>query len=149
MRLRHYLILMFVVLSLIPVALFRAWPDSAVFESEIEEVHQRHLLLARNLASALERYHRDVSNAFTLIVSTPELWGPSDQVTNSLTNLGLTHVCIADKTGQLVHQITTAQAACPDILSPELLFKFAQANQNVTFSEVTQFLDGSNILYVF
>ncbi|CAN0604486.1 unnamed protein product, partial [Ectocarpus sp. 12 AP-2014] len=110
----------------------------------------RHLLLARNLASALERYHRDVSNTFKLIVSTPDLWAVSDQIAETLADFELTHICIADTTGQLLHQIATPQAACPNILSAELLSKFkAQASGAVMFSEVTKSLKGDNILQVF
>lgn len=64
MRLRYVLLLIFLTLALGPLLLFRAWPHSAVMQSELEEDHERRLHLARNLAPASERSHCDLVNTF-------------------------------------------------------------------------------------
>lgn len=150
MRLRHFLILMFMALTLIPVAVFRLWPDSAVFETELDEVEERHLLLARNMGAALERYHRDVSNTFKLVISTPAIWEASDQVAGTLSNLGLTHICIADgKSGRLLHQITTPEHACPRTINDDFRSRFSTlAQSDAIFTEVMQSPQGNNAMYI-
>lgn len=142
--------MMFVTLALIPVAFFRAWPESAVFKNELENVHEKHLLLARNLAAALERYHRDVSNTFNLVTATPTLWSASGQIADILSNLGFIHICIADAaTGKLLNEIAIPNLPCPNVVSPELLAEFsAQESAGVAFTEVTHAHD-LNIMRVF
>ncbi|MEP1698209.1 MAG: EAL domain-containing protein [Paracoccaceae bacterium] len=149
MRLRHFLILLFVSLALIPVALFRAWPESAVFKNELENVHEKHLLLARNLAEALERYHRDVSNTFRLVISTPDIWNASDRIADTLANLGFIHICIADQSsGALLHQIAPPGMPCPEVVAPDLLSDLnAQTHSDLRFTEITQ-AHGLNIMRV-
>ncbi|MCY4181108.1 MAG: hypothetical protein OXD48_12705, partial [Litoreibacter sp.] len=74
MRLRHYLLLAFLFVALGPLLLFRAWPHSEVLQGELDEVHERHLLLAQNLAAALERYHRDLVTTFDLFATSQDRW---------------------------------------------------------------------------
>lgn len=59
-KLRYFLIVIFFILALTPVLLFRAWPYSAVIEKEHQGAQERHLLLARNIAASLEHYRRDI-----------------------------------------------------------------------------------------
>ncbi|RUM40246.1 MAG: hypothetical protein DSY70_04125 [Desulfobulbus sp.] len=67
MKLRNFLILIFLLVVLIPSLLFWAWPFSKALDSEIDEVHERHLVIANNLAMALERYYQDVTSAFKVM----------------------------------------------------------------------------------
>ncbi len=67
MKLRNLLILIFFLVVLVPSLLFWAWPYSKALDSEIFEVKERHLVIAKNLAMALERYYQDVTNAFTIL----------------------------------------------------------------------------------
>lgn len=67
MKLRNLLIFIFLLVVLVPSLLFWAWPYSKALDSEIYEVKERHLVIAKKLAMALERYYQDVTNAFTLL----------------------------------------------------------------------------------
>ncbi|NNE87288.1 MAG: EAL domain-containing protein [Silicimonas sp.] len=150
MRLRSYLIVIFLALALVPVAILRIWPNSAVLQTEFDDAQERHLLLAQNLAAALAQYHRNVSNTFKLMITTPAVWGTSDQVSATLADLGFRHLCIADAaSGQLLNQVARADMACPDRVSPNLLEEFnATATQEVVFSAVKEAPDRTNILYM-
>jgi len=52
------------------------WPYSKALESEIDDVKERHLVIAKNLSGAFERYYQDVTSLFTALspqLSTKEL----------------------------------------------------------------------------
>ncbi|MEP3510143.1 MAG: hypothetical protein ABJN38_00160, partial [Lentilitoribacter sp.] len=74
MKLRHFLISVFSALALGPLALLLLWPQSMIFNTEIDEVYHRHLLIAQNLAAALTRYHRDLVTTFELFANDPDHW---------------------------------------------------------------------------
>jgi len=67
MKLKFFLILIFSLVVLIPSLLFWAWPYSKALDSEIYEVKERHLVIAKNLAMALERYYQDLTSAFSVL----------------------------------------------------------------------------------
>ena len=52
MRIRFILFAAFAFVAIIPVVFFGVWPSSNALDREIEEVSDRHLLLARNLGAA-------------------------------------------------------------------------------------------------
>ena len=125
-KLRYFLLLIFFALALTPVLLFRAWPHSSVLDSELDEVHDRHLLLAQNIAAALERYHRDVSTTFSLLSANLDAWQHAPEMSGLLGNLGFRNVCIADPgTGQVIAALEAAQQPCPDIVPEQVLTRLA------------------------
>ncbi len=149
--LRFYIMLIFCLLALTPVLLFRAWPHSAVLENELAEVEERHLLLARNLASSLERYQRDIDAAFHLLVLQRESWGAGAQLASIMGTLNLRHVCIADReTGRVVNSLSRSQAPCPEVIPGGTLQRMALlANPDgVSFGEVVAAADGTNVMHL-
>ena len=70
MKLRYVLFAAFSLVTLIPVLVFGVWPHSVALQSQIEDVADRHLLLAQNLSSTLERYNRDVKATFVMLAET-------------------------------------------------------------------------------
>jgi hypothetical protein len=66
-RLRYLFIFTFCLVALVPVALFWVWPYSKALESELDDVKERHLVIAKNLAGAFERYYKDVTGVFILL----------------------------------------------------------------------------------
>ena len=67
MRLRHALMLLLGLVTVLPLAFFWFWLERTMIDKEIADVRDRHLLIARNLGAALERYQRDVKSGFKLI----------------------------------------------------------------------------------
>ena len=67
MRLRYLFTLTFCLVALVPVSLFWIWPYSKALESELNDVKERHLVIAKNLAGAFERYYQDVTGVFVIL----------------------------------------------------------------------------------
>jgi len=151
MKLRFLLISIFFALVLIPLLLFRAWPHSAVLESELDEVQERHLLIARNLAAALERYHRDLASTFDLLLSDITGFENAEGVSEILDNLSFRHVCVADaQTGKVIYQIAGDLAPCPSVIPRELLteLKTLPQESRIGFGPVRQAPSGQNIMHM-
>ena len=55
----------FLLASAAPMIVFWLWPHSAVLTQEMADARDRHLLHARNIGAALERYERDVLGVFS------------------------------------------------------------------------------------
>ena len=151
MKLRYFLLALFLFLSVTPLLLFQAWPHSEVLEDELNEVHERHLLLARNLAAALERYHQDLVTTFDLLLDSPETWSETKSITRVLDNLSFRHVCIADwETGQVTQTLASASAPCPEQIAAAELerLKSLVLPDGVAFGPVVQVPDGENVLHM-
>ena len=151
MKLRTVLFLLFCVLTLVPVVLFWVWPHSKALENEFDEVRGRHLLLARNLGAALQRYHRDASAAFDLLAVNLEQGHHIDQATDILVNLGFRHICMADaNTGRVVAQVSPLLKKCPDFVPKERFAYFASIARadKISFTEVMAGPNGQPMIYL-
>ncbi|WP_035900234.1 EAL domain-containing protein [Labrenzia sp. DG1229] len=151
MKLRYFLLTLFLFLSVTPLLLFQAWPHSEVLEDELDEVHERHLLLARNLAAALERYYRDLVTTFDLLLDSPETWSEAQSMVRVLDNLSFRHVCIADwETGLVTQTLASASAPCPEQIPETELARLESlvVPDGVAFGPVVQTGDGENVLHM-
>jgi predicted signal transduction protein with EAL and GGDEF domain len=151
MKLRTILFMVFCVLTLVPAVLFWAWPHSRALENEFDEVRGRHLLLARNLGAALERYHRDASAAFNLLSVNLERGHHVDQASDILLNLEFRHICIADaNTGKVLSQVSPALKKCPDFVPKERFAHFASIARadKISFTEVMAGPNNQPIIYL-
>ena len=151
MRLRYALITLFLILTAVPLTVFWAWPHSKLLQNEFEDVRDRHLLLARNLGAALERYHQDVTTAFNLI-STNVIKGRTiEQPQDLLLNLSFRHICIADEvSGEVVSEVSPVALPCPKYVPDKRLYLFARMarEDKAVFSEVLEGPGGVNVMYV-
>lgn len=151
MKLRTVLFVLFCVLTLVPAALFWIWPHSRALENEFDEVRGRHLLLARNLGAALERYHRDVSAAFDLLSVNLGHNHPIDHGTDILLNLEFRHICMADaNTGRVVSQVSPLLKKCPDFVPKERFAHFVSIarSDRIRFTEVMAGPNNQPIIYL-
>ncbi|MEM1300315.1 MAG: cache domain-containing protein, partial [Pseudomonadota bacterium] len=113
LRIRTYLILAFIFVSVIPLAVFWSWPYSRILEAEKAEVRERHLLIAENLASVLEHYHRDLVTALAAFRESIEA-GRGMEARTLFRNLSFRHICVADSvTGVVRSSYLTEEAPCP------------------------------------
>ncbi len=149
--LRFYIMLTFCLLAMTPVLLFRAWPHSAVLENELAEVEERHLLLARNLVSSLERYQADVDAAFQMLLRQRDTWDSEAQFTEFAARQNIRYVCIAEAgTGRVLQALALSEVSCPEIIPyPKLAKLLAKANrERVEFGEVVAAADGTNAMHL-
>ena len=119
-----------------PLLLFQAWPHSTVLRGELDEVHERHLLLAHNLAAALERYHRDLVTTFELLSTAESDWTNTKATHAVLENLDFIHICLADwATGRVTAAIAPIAAPCPATIATQTLdnLKSIATHDSVTF----------------
>ena len=70
LSLRVFLTLAFTVIATVPVCYLALWVERTAYEKEIDAVHEKHLLLAKNITAALERYVTDVESTLTYLLAT-------------------------------------------------------------------------------
>lgn len=70
LNLRLFLTLAFTVIATVPVIYLALWVERTAYEKEIDAVREKHLLLAKNITAALERYATDVESTLTYLLAT-------------------------------------------------------------------------------
>ncbi len=151
MRLRYALMSLFLILTAVPLTVFWAWPHSQVLQNEFDDVRDRHLLLARNLGAALERYHQDVITAFNLVAANVINERKIDQAQDLLLNLSFRHICVANEaTGTVISEISPIALPCPGVVPDKRMYLFARLarEDRATFSEVLKGPEGDPVMYV-
>jgi diguanylate cyclase (GGDEF)-like protein len=150
-NLRYYLILIFFLLALTPLLLFRAWPHSELLEQEFAEVEERHLLLARTLAASLEHYHEDLDGVFTMFATRRAAWDELDAVSDILRPLGILHVCgVSLDTGVVTQRFEPSATPCPDRFPDaalsELLDRLRLLPDGTAFGPARAGQDGASVM---
>ncbi|MGE0223096.1 MAG: ATP-binding protein [Acetobacteraceae bacterium] len=100
-RLHHLLFLAFTLVAAVPVLVLAVWEGNTAFQNELDSVRERHLLVARNLTSALTRYVKDVKAAFSLAFESGALSHPVAGLPELLISLNLEHICIIGPDGKV------------------------------------------------
>ena len=128
--------IVFCISAIAPLAIFWLWPHSQALNNEINDVRERHLVIAKNLSGALDRYYLDLSTTFEFLVKDlPEHNTPS-HLTKLFANLNINHICIANfYTGEITQSIQTDGPKCPDSV-PEKRFKWMQEQVKGKSAEV-------------
>ena len=67
--LRQILVISFTVISAIPALFLASWIQQSAVEKEFEAVNEKHLIIAKNLTRAIERYVEDVKSVFRVATS--------------------------------------------------------------------------------
>jgi diguanylate cyclase (GGDEF)-like protein len=152
MKLRYFLISVFITLAFAPIAVLIAWPQSRILENEFDEVNERHLLIAESLASDLEHYHKSLRGTFELLIRNAGVLSDTPSVHRVLDDLYIQHICIVNgATAELETSIKATKAPdCPAIIPAERMAKFrdiATPGQTV-FSGVSHRPDGRILLYM-
>jgi signal transduction histidine kinase len=151
MKFSKQLFLIFCVATAIP--LIASWfvLGNITYKKEVADVQTRHLLIARNLASSLQRYHNDLEAGFSLI-SSNLIAGHQLSDTNKFTTaLGFRHFCIADfKTGKVINQVGPETAPCPKLIPSSRLtdLKNLIKNDKITFSPVWPGPKNKPLIYI-
>ena len=151
MNLRVFLFLCLSGVAVLPVFALGGWIFTQALDREIDSVTDKHLVIARNVGEALDRYAIDLRNGFTLVSTlTPEA-ARSPNVFRFLRELNFVHFCFADlETGAVVREVAPRDLPCPEIVPPPRfsLFKgLAQADE-VVFSPVMKNPAGEVVFYL-
>lgn len=114
----------FLLTSGLPLAVFWLWPHSAALQSQVDAVHERHLLIAKNLSSTLQVYHRDLTTAFGSFA--PQISrGQAIEAKDIFEVLHFRHICVASpETGDVIHEYFGTQYACPKFIPEDRLQNF-------------------------
>jgi signal transduction histidine kinase/ActR/RegA family two-component response regulator len=120
-RLHHLLFLAFTLVAAVPIVVLASWEERSSFQNELDSVHERHLLVARNLTSTMSRYVNDVKAAFTVAFASGAITSTVPGLADLLKSLNFTHVCIIGPDGTIeswLHGLTPARS---DVVNPQLL----------------------------
>ena len=98
-RMHHLLFLAFTRVAAVPIAALAIWEGQAAFQNELNAVRERHLLVARNLTSALSRYIKDVEAVFSLTLTSGSIASPPQGLAALLTSLNVIHVSVLSPDG--------------------------------------------------
>lgn len=120
MRLRAIMTIVFCISAIAPLAIFWLWPHSQALNNEIYDVRERHLVIAKNLSGALDRYYIDLTTTFEFLIKDIPSHKRAEHFTKLFANLNINHICIANfTTGKITHSIQTIGPKCPDTVSEE------------------------------
>ncbi len=152
-RLRTVLFIGFTLIAIIPVGLLAAWQQQSAFDKEVAEVSERHLLIARNLSHALDRYSQDAEAAFELAVlemDTPQT--ASDGISTLLSSMGFRHACIIDAQGRVEASLSGSapgeQAGTPVPGIADLIAQAPATELQTGFTGVMPDSDGTPTLFL-
>lgn len=137
--------------AVVPLVLFWVWSEQTAYQRQLDDVKDRHLLLANNVSAALQRYHRDLATDFVLFVHSSLKGEPIPGADAIMDNLAISFICVIDLTGAKpsLNQYA-ATHPCPKIetrLNLDAITPIAERTETV-FSGVTAGLDGAPVLYV-
>lgn len=108
-HLRHVLALAFVLIATIPVLFLGIWVEETAMEREIATVAEKHLLRARNLSSALDRYAENSKAVFEFLTAKVETLGSSPTSVELAREFGFRHICLVDDSGLVSARWGTAE----------------------------------------
>jgi signal transduction histidine kinase len=117
MKLRYLLLVVFSLVTAVPLVLFWVWPHSQSMTNELEDVRERHLLIAETLGIALENYHREVTATFRLIHNSLVEQGRVEGAGDLLQDLHFRNICVFDvNTRERRFGVESADSPCPERL---------------------------------
>ena len=100
MRLRFLFFMTLAGIAVLLVIALASWIFVDVLDREIESVSDKHLVIAKNIGEALERYAVDLKNGFELVAAMPADVRETQAVSNFLESLDLLYFFVVDrKTG--------------------------------------------------
>ena len=111
-------VLLFVCLSgvaVLPVFTLGGWIFTDALDREIKDVEDKHLVLARNVGNAVERYTVDLRNGFDFVSALPPAAARSPDLSTYLETLHFVHFCFADmRTGAVLREVSHGGPPCPE-----------------------------------
>lgn len=107
-------------------------------ELEVRAVTDKHLLVARNITTALSRYVADTKSVFKLVAENIIAGRPIEGARQLLDSLHFKHVCITNETGQVNKFISVNPKVNPTLV-PEHVMQYFQGkldSDEVIYSDI-------------
>lgn len=145
------LALTFALASLIPLGFWAISFERFALEREIEEVADRHLLVAQNLSRALERYAVDAAAVFSHVVENNSAYEDTSHLSELLASMGFVHICRIDTESGRVLSVTVSPEVEEQIILPPLdqFIEIAQRGLGqLVFTDVMQSPNGAPAIYL-
>ncbi len=147
--LRRALVVAFLVVVTIPLALFWLWPHTRALQNEVQQVQEKHLLLARNIGSSLDRYTRDVASTFDYMADGMLAERKIEAPGPLLMALRFRHICLVDLgTGVILTSIAGLSSPISGVIAPDKLqaLKTLAATRNGLPGGVVSASDGAPVV---
>ncbi|RKF15571.1 diguanylate cyclase [Alginatibacterium sediminis] len=135
-------------IALIPISVFSFWTTNTALEREFEAVEEKHLLLAKNLTLALNRYAMDLKSAFVAGTQAVELTRLGSEYRLLMQQLNLHSLIRVSDEGQVLQSVFGDQAYFDDPVQRQAIVKMVQTNPAPLFTPVLKFGDVEPNLYI-
>ncbi len=105
-----------------PLLAYWYWSYTTALDNQYDEARERHLLIARNIGAALQRYHRDLISTFGALADGYSAGRDVDVFTPLLTEMNFRHVCVYKDNGGRVEAAPYGSADfCEGQISTDVL----------------------------
>ncbi len=151
MRIRKSLILLSSLLVMLPAITIGTWTYRQSINSQFDEVQERHLLIAKNLSIALERYYKDTKLIFDSLSKDLSRDIIQESSKSVLSEINFSDISLVDeKTGKIIHCLSPGEYKPQNFMSLKILKTAASIAQDgkTTFSNVIAAPDGTNVILV-
>ena len=151
MPLRLLIFLTFSGIAVLPVIVLATWIFNDALDRQIEGVRDKHLVIAKNVGEALERYSIDLINGFELVATLPRVEQKSRAISKFMKSLNFQHVCFTDLTSGVIGEgIALKDLPCPRQVPPDRFQKFLSLlkSDRVVISPVMKDPKGHPVLYL-
>jgi signal transduction histidine kinase len=148
---RRALVLVTVLTVAVPMMLFWAWPHSRALQNEVDHVREKHLVLARNLGAALDRYSRDLVSTFDYLADGMLAGRPIVAPDQLLRSLKIRHLCLVDiPSGKILSSLGGLASPASGTLSKEVVARLVAtaAERGSLPSHVMPSADGAPALFL-
>ena len=151
MDLRTRLLIGFVLVAIFSVSALTYWFNKVALDHEYERVHEKHLIVAQNLSSALSRYTQDVLKTYEFIVDNEDLWSLHKGIPEVLSSFKIRYIAILDnkyaiKTSVLGSGEKNLTLPAKDTLK-ELALTASELSGKASFSGIQSF-DGTPHFFI-
>jgi len=138
LNLRLLLTVVFIAIAIMPVLFLGGWVQVTTLQKEIDSVSEKHLLIARNITAAFERYVNDTQAAFAFFTEEALHQERPAGMSALAINLGFRCFAIVDQTGKTLFFLPNTDQQATKILPEKLLKQLSQTTQDPSgqFSEV-------------
>lgn len=140
MKLRHLLVITFAIIVIIPMTLFWIWPYSKALELEVKEVNEKHLVIAKNLSAAFERYYQDVTGIFSIVAFQSHKQLESKEFKQLLNSYKFKEIIVINDEGAVQRCLFSANGNCIESVKNDivLLAKETLKEGAIQISTVTE-----------
>ncbi len=148
-RLRHLLAAAFILVATLPLLILGTWVTETALEKELSGVSEKHLLLARNITLALDRYALDAEASFAFFSKSLTAGNASQAEIELAKQMGFRHVCIIGNDGRVISFLGVTDEA-PHSLPAQILDKLRPqfAENKTVFSNVMADSKGRATIYL-